>query len=350
MKKSIMSKQPGKHNHLRLPKLRSVAIVLVSVAVVSILHALSLRDGDALWQAITLRLYYLPVIYAGLHSGMTLGFLAGLFAALGHFGVMQVPMTHAHGDHMTLQIEHHVEIPFLVLLGFITGALRDHERHEKSEKEKIKHHFGSYVSAEVRDDILQGKAELGGDEAEVTVLFADIRNFTSLSERTSAAEVVEMLNQYFSEMVVAITNHGGTVNKFIGDAIMAVFGAPKSLKNHAESAVQAAIEMQARLTAHNFLQAAKEKPQFDIGIGLHSGTVIIGNIGSETRKEYTVIGDTVNTASRVESLTKEYGATLIVTQNVVDRLESRDFELKNLASVIVKGRSQETHIYSLKKT
>jgi len=330
--------------------MKSFFIVVLSIGVVSSLHALSLKSGDALWQAITLRLYYLPVIYAGLHSGLTLGFLAGLFAALGHFGVMQISMTHAHGDHMMLRIEHYVEIPFLAILGFITGALRDHERHEKSEKEKINRHFGSYVSEEVRDNILQGKAELGGDEAEVTVLFADIRNFTTLSEKHSATEIVEMLNQYFSEMVVAITSHGGTVNKFIGDAIMAVFGAPKILTNHAESAVNAALEMQARLSAHNFLQAAKEKPQFEIGIGLHSGSVIVGNIGSEKRKEFTVIGDTVNTASRVESLTKEFRTTLIVTQNVVDRLEGKDFDIGNLGSVIVKGRSQETEIYSLKKT
>lgn len=332
--------------HFRLPGRHEIGIMLGGLIIASILHAISFRFGDAFWQAVTLRLYYLPVIYGAASSGMTLGILGGTGAALAHFLVMQVPMHHAHGDHATMQIEHHVEIPFLILLGLITGALRDHEKHEREQKNQISDHFGSYVSAEVRDDILKGKAALGGDEVEVTVLFADIRNFTALSEKHMPAEVVTMLNQYFTEMVRAITQHGGTVNKFIGDAIMAVFGAPRKLENHAVSAVLAAREMLARLEAHNYLQSAKGEPIFDIGIGLHSGNAIAGNIGAESRKEYTVIGDAVNLASRVEGLTKQYGISLLVTDSVVQRLPD-EFNRREIDTVTVKGRATACTLFEI---
>lgn len=337
----------GSQTHFRLPSKHEVGVALAGLIVVSILHALSFRFGDTFWQAVTLRLYYLPVIYGAASSGLALGLMVGAGAALAHFLVMQLPMQHAHGDHMTMQIEHHVEIPFLILLGLITGALRDHEKHERQQKNQISDHFGSYVSTEVRDDILKGNTALGGDEVEVTILFADIRNFTALSERHTPAEVVSMLNQYFSEMVRAITQHGGTVNKFIGDAIMAVFGAPKKLGNHAESAVLAAHEMLARLEAHNYLQSAKGEPIFDIGIGLHSGNVIAGNIGAESRKEYTVIGDAVNLASRVEGLTKQYEISLLVTESVVAKLESAKFDLREIDTVTVKGRSMPCVLFEI---
>ncbi len=325
--------------HFRIPSGHEMFISAIGLIVASVLHALSFRFGDDFWQAITLRLYYLPVIYGAASSGILLGFAGGAVAALAHYIVMQFPMQHAHGAHMTMQMEHHVEIPFLILLGLITGALRDHEKHEREQKNQISDHFGSYVSTEVRDDILKGNTALGGDEVEITVLFADIRNFTALSERHTPAEVVTMLNQYFSEMVRAITQHGGTVNKFIGDAVMAVFGTPKKLGNHAESAVLAAHEMLARLEAHNYLQSAKGEPTFDIGIGLHSGNAIAGNIGTESRKEYTVIGDAVNLASRVEELTKRYKISLLVTESVVSRLESSKFDLREIDTLTVKGRS-----------
>lgn len=332
--------------HFRLPNRQEISITLIGLIAASFLHALSFRFGDAFWQAVTLRLYYLPVIYGAASSGIVLGFAGGGAAALAHFLVMQLPMQHAHGDHATMQIEHHVEIPFLILLGLITGALRDHEKHEREQKNQISDHFGSYVSTEVRDDILQGKAALGGDEVEITVLFADIRNFTALSEKHTPAEVVTMLNQYFSEMVRAITQHGGTVNKFIGDAIMAVFGAPRRLENHAESAVSAAREMLARLEAHNYLQAAKGEPMFEIGIGLHSGNAIAGNIGAESRKEYTVIGDAVNLASRVEGLTKQYGISLLVTDSVAHRLPDA-FNRREIDTVTVKGRATPCTLFEI---
>lgn len=333
--------------HFRLPTRREASVTALGLALASIFHAISFNLGDTFWQAVTLRLYYLPVIYGAASSGMFLGIVGGACAALAHYFAMQIPMPHTHGDHATMQIEHYVEIPFLVLLGFITGAIRDHEKHEREQKNQISHHFGSYVSAEVRDDILGGNNALGGDDVDVTILFADIRNFTSLSEKHTPGEIVEMLNQYFSEMVRAVGQHGGTVNKFIGDAIMAVFGAPRKLENHAASAVGAACEMLKRLEAHNFLQQAKGEPIFEIGIGLSSGHAIAGSIGAESRKEYTVIGDTVNLASRHEGLTKYYGASIVIDDAVKSRMSESQFPMRELDLVRVKGRIAPCTIYQV---
>ncbi|GBF48645.1 adenylate/guanylate cyclase catalytic domain protein [Leptospira ryugenii] len=330
------------HAHLRWPTKSQFWITGIGLIIASIAHYMSFLFLDIFSQAVTLRLYYVIVIYGASTSGLALGFISGGFAALLHYFIMQFPV--GHGTEVAIHIEHHVEIPFLFLLGIITGAIRDHEIHEREQKNEINQHFGSYVSTEVRDDILKGNSGLGGDEVEVTILFADIRNFTSLSEKHTPTEVVTMLNQYFSEMVRCINEHGGTVNKFIGDGIMAVFGAPRSLENHALSAVLAAHKMFTRLQAHNNLKVANGEPTFAIGIGLHSGPVIIGNIGSDTRKEYTVIGDTVNIASRVEGMTKVYSKSLILTEGVKNLLPS-NLEVREIDTVTLKGRSTPCILY-----
>ncbi len=338
----------GKHKaHLYRPGRRQTAFAVVVVFAISILHAWTLTTGNTTLQAISLRLYYFPVIYAAIASGMLLGASTGVVAAGFHYAIMQLFSSHGAEHHAMLSTEHYVEIPFLVILGAITGFFRDHVRVEQTEKKNITDQFGAYVSAEVRDDILRGNTQLGGSDAEITILFADIRNFTAISEKYNAAEIVEMLNQYFSEMVRAITQHGGMVNKFIGDAIMAVFGTPNRLRNSSQSAVLAALEMQKRLQAHNFLQAAKGKPQFEIGIGIHRGNAIAGNIGSENRKEYTVIGDTVNLASRIEALTKEYGVSLLVTGSVIEGIEADCLESREIDTVRVKGRTQYCTVYEI---
>ncbi len=333
--------------HVYRPGRRQAVFAALTVMAVTLLHGWALSANSTILQAISLRIFYLPVIYAAVTSGMLLGTATGIVAAICHYVVMAVYARHSPEHHAMLSTEHFVEIPFLVILGAITGFFRDHERHERTQKSKIADQFGAYVSTEVRDDILRGNTQLGGNQVEVTILFADIRHFTSISEKYDAGEIVEMLNQYFSEMVRAITQHGGMVNKFIGDAVMAVFGAPNPLRNSAQSAVMAALEMQRRLEAHNFLQAAKNQPQFEIGIGLNAGTAIAGNIGSNDRKEYTVIGDTVNLASRVEALTKTYGVGILATASVLSKIEPESVRYREVDTVRVKGRSQYCSVYEI---
>lgn len=335
--------------HWRAFDKKRVTVALALLFGASVAHYFALRSENGIISALGVRLHFMPVLYAAIAGGMYFGGLIGVLTALVHFLVMDNATPHnTHNHH--LQAEHYIETIFLIAIGFLTGAFRDHEKHEKEQKHQISEHFGSYVSKEVRDDILGGNVNLGGDEVEVTVLFADIRNFTGLSERHTPAEIVTMLNQYFTEMVQAITNHGGTVNKFIGDAIMAVFGAPRKMENHAESAVLAAQEMLNRLKAHNYLQTAKGECTFDIGIGINTGKVIAGNIGAESRKEYTVIGDAVNLASRIEGLTKAYGVAILIADSVEQKVSTEKFSLREIDRVAVKGKQKPCIVFEVIET
>jgi adenylate cyclase len=179
----------------------------------------------------------------------------------------------------------------------------------------------------VDDDVLEKLLasgmlpDLGGEACQVTVLFADIRNFTTISERLEPHQVVEMLNTYLSQACESILAQGGTVDKFIGDAVMAVFGAPAPHPDHARRALRAALDLAAKAREirswMNRRFGDKELPDFAIGIGLHTGEAIVGNIGSPRRLEFTAIGDTVNAASRLESLTKELGWTIVASQSTI---------------------------------
>lgn len=195
---------------------------------------------------------------------------------------------------------------------------------EERERARIRKIFSRYVADEVVEKLLaSGKLpDLGGEVFQVTVLFSDIRNFTTISESLGPRQVVEMLNTYLSQACESILAQGGTVDKFIGDAVMAVFGAPVPYPDHAKRALKAALEL--AQTAQEFRAWMKQRfgdldlPEFAIGIGLHTGEAIVGNIGSPKRLEYTSIGDTVNAASRLESLTKELGWTIVASHSTIE--------------------------------
>jgi adenylate cyclase len=194
---------------------------------------------------------------------------------------------------------------------------------EEREKARIRKIFSRYVETEVMETLLAAGElpDLGGEVFQVTVLFADIRNFTTISEKLGAHQVVEMLNGYLSQACDCILVRGGTVDKFIGDAVMAVFGAPVRHPDHARRALQTALALAE--TAREFQTWMQQRfgdlelPEFAIGIGLHTGEAVVGNIGSTRRLEYTAIGDTVNTASRLESLTKELGWEIVASESTV---------------------------------
>ncbi|MBK8394882.1 MAG: adenylate/guanylate cyclase domain-containing protein [Leptospiraceae bacterium] len=214
------------------------------------------------------------------------------------------------------------------------------------EKEFIKDTFGKVVDPSVRDYLLKGNLALGGETKEVSVLFVDIRGFTTISEKLPPSEVVRWLNQYFEQMSRCITQEKGLINKFIGDAILAVFGAPIPLENHAKSALKAALEMrkQSQLLSQEFQNQGL--PELNIGIGIHSGPALVGNIGSMSRLEYTVIGDTVNIASRIESHCKQVGKDLLITENT-KLIAGDSFTFDFVSKIQVRGRQGEIGIYSL---
>ena len=205
-----------------------------------------------------------------------------------------------------------------------------------------------YVTRQVAEEILRDKdrLKLGGTRSSVSVLFSDIRNFTTISENSTAEEVVHMLNEYFTRMLDPVFRYDGTLDKFIGDAIMAVFGAPIPQENDAENAVKAALEMRRALKWYNVDREGRGELPIDIGIGITKGEAVSGNIGSEQRMEYTVIGDTVNTASRLEGLTKEYEYKILVNESVYNEVKDT-VACVDLGFAKVKGKGGGVHIFGI---
>ncbi|WP_272939229.1 adenylate/guanylate cyclase domain-containing protein, partial [Fischerella thermalis] len=218
-----------------------------------------------------------------------------------------------------------------------------------SREKRMKNTMYRYLTPRVAEQVmaLGEDALMVGERKEVTVLFSDIRGYTTLTENLGAAEVVSLLNQYFETMVEAVFNHEGTLDKFIGDALMAVFGAPLPLtENHAWKAVQAALEMRQRLEEFNQRRVIQEQPKIHIGIGISSGEVVSGNIGSHKRMDYTVIGDGVNLSSRLEAITKEYGCDIIISEFTYQLCRDRIW-VRELDKIRVKGKHQAVNIYEL---
>ena len=183
-------------------------------------------------------------------------------------------------------------------------------------------------------------------ESGVATLFADLRNFTPWVEATEPREVVRDLNGYFTEMEHAIRAHGGLLLQFIGDEIEAVFGAPLARADHAAQAVRAAIEMRTRLRAWNAARVERDKPALRHGIGIHTGTVLAGNIGSAERLSYALVGDAVNLASRIQGLTKDFKVDILISDATRARLGA-EFAVEELPAVRVKGRSVETSVFNV---
>ena len=222
---------------------------------------------------------------------------------------------------------------------------------ESVEKRRVSQLFTQYVSKDVLHEVLHNYKEYlrtsAGSKVEITVLFSDIRGFTTFSENTTPERIVEMLNTHFSRMAEIILRHDGTLDKYIGDAIMAFWGAPVPDKDHAEKAVRASLEMLDALKDVNAQLQEKGYEGFTlkIGVGLNTGVCTIGNIGSEQKLNYTVVGDTVNLASRLESLTKEYKTGLLLSEYTYAQMKDK-IPCKKLGNVKVKGREQAVDIYT----
>jgi adenylate cyclase len=226
------------------------------------------------------------------------------------------------------------------LLGLALSALRD--------RRKVTSMFSRYVSPDVVRELIDVHEEImvGGERREISVLFSDIRGFTTMSEGLDPSELVEQLNEYFEEMIEAIQLERGTFDKFIGDGLMAIFGAPLEQPDHAESACRAALDMIERLELLNADRRERGLGILEIGIGIHTGEAVVGNIGSPSlRVDYTAIGDTVNLASRLESNTKTTGARILVSKQTAAAASSMTYVPKG--SITVKGRASATEVFEL---
>ncbi len=205
-----------------------------------------------------------------------------------------------------------------------------------AERERIREAFGTYVDPDVASHVLEEGTDLAGEEVEVTLMFVDVRNFTSFAERTPAAEVVAALNGLFERIVPIIHAHDGRVDKFVGDGLLAVFGAPRRLKDHADRALSAALE----------IADATEDGELELGIGLNSGTVVAGNIGGDRRFEFSVIGDPVNVAARVEAATRQTGDTILLADRTAELLRDQRVELVERPDVELRGKSDVVRVFA----
>lgn len=218
------------------------------------------------------------------------------------------------------------------------------------ERDFIKETFGKYVSEEIRDEVLSGRTPLDGERKDVTILFSDLRNFTSMTESNDPKLVVKIMNLYFKEMAEAIQDQAGLVLQFIGDEIYAVFGAPVFMPDHPTRAFRAGLEMNRRLIKINGIFVDEGWPRLIHGIGIHTGKAIAANIGSPNRLSYLLVGDTVNLASRLQSLTKEVAAEMIISAATYSRLtetERATAELSKLPPTTVKGKKQPVEIFAV---
>ncbi|WP_293363613.1 adenylate/guanylate cyclase domain-containing protein [Microcoleus sp. CAWBG52] len=227
----------------------------------------------------------------------------------------------------------------------VNGALVVME--DISSAKQVKNLMYRYMTPEVAEALLaSGDTGLGGKRKEVSVLFSDIRSYTTLTEKLQAEEVVVMLNKYFEVMVDVVFEYGGTLDKYIGDALMAVFGSPAPLEDHAWCAMQTAVKMRAELDKFNLDRIANGELPISIGMGIHSDQVVSGNIGSSKRMELTSIGDGVNLASRLEGASKQYGTDLIISDNTYKHYHERVY-VRELDFITVKGKSEPVIIYEL---
>lgn len=274
--------------------------------------------------------------------------VVGVLGAIGLSNLLSRPIFRlVRGTRAIAQGDFNVALPVTSgdELGVLTDSFNQMARSLR-EKEAIKHAFTRYVAREVVEEILKDPEHLvlSGERREATVLFCDIRGFTPMSERMSPEDVVMLLNEFYTLMIETVFKHDGTLDKFLGDAVMAVFGAPIAHPDHAKRAVRTAIAMQEGISVLNEARAREGKERIQIGVGVSVGEVVAGTVGSGERMEYTVIGDSVNLASRLESNAKP--GRILISGRTYDKVRNL-VEVVPLGPIKVKGKEEQVEVYEV---
>jgi len=290
----------------------------------------------------------LAILLAGIFLGIVLprvevipGVLAGLLVFMGYIFFCQYLFS-------TYGIVLNLVYPLSVILLIYVSITAFRYFMETKKKRFIKNAFSTYLAPTVVNQLLEspGNLELGGEERYITAFFSDVQGFTSISEALTPNEIVELLNEFLTEMTNIIFKHEGTVDKFEGDAIIAFFGAPNVLKNHAERTCIACIKMQKRLSELREKWKEDDKPQLKMRIGLCTGNAVVGNMGSENRMDYTMMGDTVNTAARLEGVNKIYGIYTLISETTCKAAGS-SIATREIDTIYVVGKNEPVTIYQL---
>jgi adenylate cyclase len=329
------------------------AFVETSLPTAAVLYyAASVGPARALLMPSTFA-YFVFILLSTLRLDFVLSAFTGLVAA-GEYAFIAIVWGagDARVDASLSSLPHHLSKASILLVsgvaaGFVAQRLRrsfSRAIQSVGDRQRILGVFGQHVSPEVVERLVLGKTEVKSEIRDVCVMFLDIRNFTSFSEGKSPGEVVDYLNTIFESTIDAVSEHHGIVNKFLGDGFMAIFGAPIAEGESCTHAVSAALDIVARIEA---LVAEGKLPPTRVGIGLHAGEAVVGNIGSAQRKEYTVIGDVVNVASRIEALNKQFNSSVLASEEVWNRSGRSDIGALFRESIPIRGRAQPIRIWQL---
>jgi adenylate cyclase len=300
-------------------------------------------------------IYFIFISLSSMRLMFTLSFFTGIAAGVEYIMVSNYIIMHTKYDEAYSSLYysgmHISKGVLLMVVGFVTGmvSIQVKKRMKRSirtteEKNRIISMFGQHVSPEVVNKLLNQKGELSSETRYVCMMFLDIRNFTKFAESKQPEEVVDYLNTLFDFMIEIINQNNGIINKFLGDGFMAVFGAPVSDGQDCRNAVNAAMAIIKRLDEE---VKAGTIPHTTAGIGIHAGPAVTGNVGSSQRKEYTIIGDVVNMASRIEQLNKQYGSQVLISDEVCKSIEKSSSQIQDLGTVDIRGHAGTVHIYKL---
>jgi adenylate cyclase len=303
----------------------------------------------------SLLIYFILIALSALRLDFALSVFSGLTAAAGYLVVCYWKVFPSIDPSLPAVLQSHLphwmRALLLLLTGGLTGLVGMQIRGRiiatldaVEQRNHVKTIFGQHVSPQVVEELLGHKSKLVSAERKVCIMFLDIRNFTTFCEGKTPEEVVEHLNRLFGFMVESVNGHQGVINKFLGDGFMAIFGAPLEDAEASLNAVRASIEIVKTLDAE---RNAGRVGDSRIGIGLHTGEVMTGNVGSLLRKEYTVIGDAVNLASRIESTTKAVGTQILISESVYNDIGEASEQFESIGPVQVKGRNEPVNLYKV---
>ena len=300
-------------------------------------------------------IYFIFISLSAMRLMFTLSFFTGIAAGVEYIMLANYVIMHTKFDDKYSSLYylgmHISKGALLMVVGFVTGmvSVQIKKKMKRSlqtseEKNRILGMFGQHVSPAVVNKLLDQQGDLGSETRYVCMMFLDIRNFTKFAEHRKPEEVVDYLNTLFDFMIDIINEYKGIINKFLGDGFMAVFGAPVSDGEDCRNAVSAAMGIMRRLEKE---VEAGRIPDTRIGIGIHAGQAVTGNVGSSRRKEYTIIGDVVNMASRIEQLNKQYGSTVLISDEVFKSIEKSSYQFQDLGTVDIRGHAGTVHVHKL---